>query len=86
MREYVPYTDEVRECWASAEINPDGYAFWGLPVPDEAGRYVEFDAWLDRVRAEARREGQAEAWQEGNFAPLAGDNPYETEEEADVDQ
>lgn len=24
-----------------------------------------FDAWLDRERAAARREGQAEAWDEG---------------------
>lgn len=28
----------------------------------------------------------AEAWREGNFAPLAGDNPYETEEDRHVDQ
>ena len=26
---------------------------------------AEFDAWLDRERAAARREGQAEAWDEG---------------------
>lgn len=64
MSEYVPTTDEVRECWVTAEPSPDGYASAGLRVPDEAGMYAEFDAWLDDVRAAARREGQAEAWEE----------------------
>lgn len=64
MSEYVPTTDEVRECWVMAEPSSDGYASAGLQVPDEAGMYAEFDAWLDQVRADARREGQAEAWDE----------------------
>ena len=53
MSEYIPTTDEVREDYAHM-IAP--HTTWG-----EDG----FDAWLDRERAAARREGQAEAWDEG---------------------
>ena len=62
MSEYTPTTDEVRAVWR--EWN--GYG--GLidrtcPEPTtRAGMVAEFDAWLDRERAVARREGQAEAW------------------------
>lgn len=62
MSEYTPTTDEVRECWATAEINPDGYIADGLPVPNEIEQYAEFNRWLDQVKAAARREGRAEAW------------------------
>lgn len=31
----------------------------------DAARTAEFDRWLDQVKAEARREGQAEAWNAG---------------------
>lgn len=54
---YTPDTDEVRECWASAEVNPDGYTYEGLPVPDEAEQYAEFDLWLAGVKADAWDEG-----------------------------
>ena len=71
MSQYTPTTDEVRECWATAEVNPDGYTSEGLPVPDEAEQYAEFDRWLEQERTVARREGQAEGmrstadWLEG---------------------
>ena len=52
MPEYVPNTDEIRDDYAHM-IAP--HTTWG-----EDG----FDAWLDRERTTARREGQAEAWDE----------------------
>lgn len=49
---------------------------------------------LDRVRAAARREGQAEAWEAGAQAQAAtygmdkdtGPNPYQSEGDRHVDQ
>ena len=52
MSEYTPTTDDVKLRYRFLEANP---------VESNA----EFARWLDRVRAVARREGQAEAWDEG---------------------
>lgn len=91
MSEYTPTTDEVRAVWREWS----GYG--GLidrtcPEPTtRAGMVAEFDRWLDRERADARREGQAEGWAEAHadgceyvvdracreFHP----NPYESEED-----
>lgn len=54
---YLPSDDEVRECWAMAEVNPDGYLNDGLEVPDEAGKYAEFDRWLLRIKRQVWEEG-----------------------------
>ena len=49
-------TDQVRDGFLAAyDTYRDLAAGW-------------FDAWLDRERAVARREGQAEAWEEGRKA------------------
>lgn len=50
MSEYMPTTGEVRLKYESSSLGQ-------LPA-------AEFDRWLDRVRAEARCEGKAEAWDE----------------------
>ena len=50
---YTPTTDEVRS----------GYADGGGEYRDIAEGW--FDRWLDQVKADARREGQADAWDEG---------------------
>ena len=70
MSEYTPTTDEIRDDYAHM-IAP--HTAWG-----EDG----FDAWLDRERAAARREGQAQAWDEsageacgGNWLPDTNGNP-----------
>ena len=50
---YMPSDDEIRECWAMAEVNPNGYTVNGFEVPDEAGKYAEFDRWLLRIKRQA---------------------------------
>ena len=81
MSEHVPTTDEIRDDYAHM-IAP--HTTWG-----EDG----FERWLDQVRADARREGQADAWDEGwvsrhNYDERGGEastpNPYE--EDRHVDQ
>lgn len=57
MSEYVPMTDEVRAGWMTSG-----------PPSSTVVRALDFERWLDRVRAAARREGQAEAWDEGHDA------------------
>lgn len=50
---YTPTTDEVRS----------GYADGGGEYRDIAEGW--FDRWLAKVKADARRKGQADAWDEG---------------------
>ena len=64
MSEYVPTTDEIRDDYAHM-IAP--HTTWG-----EDG----FDAWLDGERAAARREGQAEAWDEAVASAYLHEDKY----------
>ena len=50
---YTPDEFNVRMEWVTNGIGPD----------DDLN--AEFDRWLEQERARARREGQAEAWDEG---------------------
>lgn len=52
MREYTPNTETVREQY-TREQPPH--------VGTVSSKCAEFDRWLDRERAAARREGQVEA-------------------------
>lgn len=69
---YTPDEFNVRMAWVTTGIGPEG------------DLNAEFDRWLDRERAVARREGQAEAWETGAQAQAAtygmdkdtGPNPY----------
>ena len=54
MSEYVPTTEEVRDGWMTSG-----------PPSSTVVRALEFERWLEQVRAAARREGQAEAFDEG---------------------
>lgn len=54
---YTPDTEAVREQY-TREQPPH--------VGTVSSKSAEFDRWLDRVRAAARREGQAEAWAEAH--------------------
>ena len=75
---YMPSDDEIRECWAMAEVNPDGYLNDGLPVPDEAGKYAEFDRWLLRVKRQAWEEGFSSGAYRGQDLDddYGAENPY----------
>lgn len=53
MSEYVPTTEEVRAGWMTSG-----------PPSSTVVRALDFERWLDQVRAAARREGQAEALRE----------------------
>ena len=72
VNEYTPDEFNVRMAWVTTGIGP------------EDNLNAEFDRWLDQVKAEARREGQADAWDEGAQAQAAaygmdrdtGPNPY----------
>ena len=75
---YLPSDDEVRECWAMAEVNPDGYLNDGLEVPDEAGKYAEFNQWLLRIKRQAWEEGFSSGAYRGQDLDddYGAENPY----------
>lgn len=61
---YTPTTDEIRAVWR--EWNGyGGLTYRTTPEPSRREMQQEFDTWLDQVKAVARREGQAEAWDAG---------------------
>lgn len=79
-RPYTPDERNVRAAWITTGIG------------SEDALSAEFGRWLAQVRAEARREGQAEAWDDGATAGMRiGDssaydqNPY-LQEGRHVDQ
>ena len=65
MSEYTPTTADIRH----------GYIVTSMRYTPETDDHLlakrrrevadEFDRWLDQVKADARREGQADAWGEG---------------------
>lgn len=62
--QWTPKADDFRQVWAAF----NGYG--GLvdrpsSVSMDEG-YAEFDRWLEQERAAARREGQADAWDEAH--------------------
>ena len=74
VNEYTPKADDFRQVWAAF----NGYG--GLvarphSVSMDEG-YAEFDRWLDGVRAEARREGQSEAWDEAVASAYLHEDKY----------
>lgn len=82
---YTPDTEAVREQY-TREQPPH--------VGTVSSKSAEFDRWLDRVRAAARREGQAEAWEDAvasahlheteHFTSIKHDpNPYEGDRHVD---
>lgn len=82
MSEYTPTTGQVRQFWAS-----EGTHVPAAKSEDYVVSAAEFDRWLDRERAIARREGQAEgmrstaSWLEGGTPRAYGfqhpcDPPY----------
>ena len=75
---YVPEDDEIRECWAMAEVNPDGYINEGLEVPDETGKYAEFDRWLLRIKRQVWEEGFSSGAYRGQDLDddYGAENPY----------
>ena len=75
---YEPEDDEIRECWAMAEVNPDGYLNDGLEVPDEAGKYAEFDRWLLRIKRQVWEEGFSSGAYRGQDLDddYSAENPY----------
>ena len=75
---YMPSDDEIRECWAMAEINPDGYLNEGLEVPDETGKYAEFDMWLLRIKRQVWEEGFSSGAYRGQDLDddYGAENPY----------
>lgn len=78
VNEYTPDEFNVLMAWVTTGIGP------------EDNLKSEFDRWLDQVRAAARREGQAEAFNEGLAIGICAQcyvpNPYETEEDRHVDR
>lgn len=56
---YTPTTEQVREFWAS-----DGKHLPAAKSYERRASIAEFDRWLDQVKADARREGLAEGWDE----------------------
>ena len=87
MSEYTPTTADIRH----------GYIVTSMRYTPETDDHLlakrrrevadEFDRWLDQERADARREGQADAWDAGAQAQAAaygmdqdtGPNPYRQE-------
>ena len=53
MSEYVPTTEEVLTGWMLSG-----------PPASTVVRALDFGRWLDQVKADARREGLAEGWDE----------------------
>ena len=66
--DYTPDTEQVRRYWQyGANAWFDGVARDDDTGPD-GSIGAEFDRWLAGVKADARREGQAKAWDEGRQA------------------
>lgn len=53
---YTPDTETVREQYTREQPPHIGTV---------SSKSAEFERWLDRIKADARREGQADAWDEG---------------------
>lgn len=70
MSEYVPTTADMRHGYIVTSMRYTPETDDHLLAKRRREVAAEFDAWLDGVCAEARREGQAEAWDEGVVVAL----------------
>lgn len=61
---HAPTTEDLKQRWLEAHRVPASLGSEQIGHLRQQ-RLAEFDAWLDKVKADARREGQAEAWDEG---------------------
>ena len=81
---HAPTTEDFRQRWLEAHRVPASLGSEQIGHLRQQ-RLAEFDAWLDKAKADARREGQADAWDEGYsacneyqnaYVPAPRPNPY----------
>ena len=81
---HAPTTEDFKQRWLEAHRVPASLGSEQIGHLRQQ-RLAEFDAWLAKVKADARREGQTEAWDEGYsscneyqnaYVPAPRPNPY----------
>ena len=84
---HAPTTEDLKQRWLEAHRVPASLGSEQIGHLRQQ-RLAELDAWLDKAKADARREGQADAWDEGSRAsrimlpfdpPRYPTNPYRQE-------